>query len=282
MPRMTPLIFAITENLSTPTNFQAQGDGTYSFAFPFGTTLDFTSLDAIFRTGADVDQNTVAWIDLFGVDSSGNLWHTRKAVYNTGRSTAVKRLSNGDICVPEWEAPSIITSAALKSFRLATELTGAGHAYVVTEVASTSSSILEVYVQDMESTGWTKTTVASIDDAAPNSILKRNVYYIELMIYTGLTAQITSSEFCQIDANGLGLDERNIWPVCVIQTNMRGLICLTIPVNESLACPGLSVWVQGMDANQTIDIQPTGDIQTFFASITVDDLKNATDEKIRP
>ncbi|KAF8803102.1 hypothetical protein BYT27DRAFT_6743633 [Phlegmacium glaucopus] len=283
MPRTTPLIFAITGDPPSPTYFQAQGDGKYAVVSPFGTTLGFKSLDAIFRTGTDADQNTVEWIDLFGLDLSGNLWHTRNAAYDTGRSTAVERLSNGDICVPEWEAPSIITSAAIKSFRLATELTGAGHAYVVTEVASTSGSILEVYVQDMASTGWTKTTVASIDDAAPN-ILKRNVYYIELtvrkggVLVPGLTAQITSSEFCQIDANGVSTSVVS-GQVYVTQTNTQGLICLTIPANESLACPALSVWVQGMDADQTIDIQPTGDIQTFFASITVDDLKKATDQK---
>ena len=64
----------------------------------------------------------------------------------------------------------------------------------------------------------------------------------------------------------------------ITKTNARGLICLTIPASESLACPTLSVWVQGMETDQIIDIQPTGDIQKRFASITADDLKNAKDQ----
>ena len=57
-------------------------------------------------------------------------------------------------------------------------------------------------------------------------------------------------------------------------TNEGGLICLTIPANESLACSALSVWVQGMDADKTIDITPTGNIQKRLANIkTKKDLK---------
>ena len=96
----------------------------------------------------------------------------------------MKRLSNGDIVVPEWEAPSIISSKTISSFRLATEMNGAGNVYVVTKLDSSSSSALEVYIQDMASTSWTKTAVASIDHAAPD-VLKRKVYYVELTVRKG-------------------------------------------------------------------------------------------------
>ena len=64
------------------------------------------------------------------------------------------------------------------------------------------------------------------------------------------------------------------------RTNEGGLIYLTIPANESLACPALSVWVQGMDADKIIDIAPTGNILKRLANIkTKKDLKNAKDQK---
>ena len=67
--------------------------------------------------------------------------------YESSRSFAVKRFSNGDIVVPpKWEAPSIINSEEISSFRLATEVNGAGNEYVVTELDSTSSSVLEAYI----------------------------------------------------------------------------------------------------------------------------------------
>ncbi|KAF8798433.1 hypothetical protein BYT27DRAFT_7123094 [Phlegmacium glaucopus] len=284
MPRTTPLIFGIAERPRSVTYFQAQGDGTYSAVYPFGTDTQFAfQLEAVFRTGLDVDQNSVEWIDLFALDSSGNLWHTRNAVYDTGRSMAVKRYPNGDIYVPEWETPSIISSQTIKSFHVAKELTGDGHAYVVTELASSSTTgVLQGLVQDMASTGWTTFAVAAIDQAAPD-ILKRNVYYVELtvrkggIITPGLAAKIMSTEFCQIDANGVSTSVSS-GQFVFTHTNARGLICLTIPADESLACPALSVWVEGMNGDQTIDIQPTGDIQSRFASITVDDLKKAQDQ----
>jgi hypothetical protein len=70
MPRTTPLIFGIAgdsirDGTRWATYFQAQGDGTYSPAYPFGTKLKFSYLDAIFRTGPDVDGNNVEWIGLF-------------------------------------------------------------------------------------------------------------------------------------------------------------------------------------------------------------------------
>jgi hypothetical protein len=50
--------------------------------------------------------------------------------------------------------------------------------------SSTLGWTVESYVQDMASTGWTKTTVASINHDVPN-IFKRNVYYIELTVRKG-------------------------------------------------------------------------------------------------
>lgn len=285
MPRTTPLLFGI-DHSNQATYFQANGDGSFSPAYPFGTDLKFTYLDAIFRTGRDVTENLVQWIDFFALDTSGNLWHTRNAAYDTGRISAVKHLSNGDICVPEWESPSNITSKAIKNFDLTMEVNGAGHAYLVTVLDSTSTSAtLEAYIQDMSSTGWTTSAIATIDrtESAPE-ILSRNIYYVELTVQQGslipptaLTVKITSSEYCQIDANGVSTSVSS-GEVYITKTNTQGQVYLTIPTKASLACPALSVWIEGMDADQWIDVEPTGKIRQLFASITVDDLKKATDQ----
>ena len=170
----------------------------------------------------------------------------------------------------------------------------------------------------MASTGWTKTTITSINHAAPD-VFKRKVYYVELTVRkggviapgkifdilvnsmtkcidnTGLTTKITSPEFCQIEVScvfyGMFL---KAFLLCITRgsksvasgrfynthINEGGLICLTIPANESLACSALSIWVQGMDAAKTIDITPTENIQKRLANIkTKKDLKNAKDQK---
>ena len=65
MPKTTPLVFGVRKDTSLATYLQAQGDGTYSAVFPFGKDHRFTYLDAVFRTGPDVNQNNVEWIGLF-------------------------------------------------------------------------------------------------------------------------------------------------------------------------------------------------------------------------
>jgi hypothetical protein len=164
--------------------------------------------------------------DLYGLDTFGNLWHTRSKAIDGSRFTAVKTLSNGDIIVPEWETASVITLNAVKSFDVAREMSGTGHAYVVADLSSLlSTASLEAYVQDISSTSWTANPVATFDHTTPK-ILKRNIYYVELTVrkggviapgkkinatrwtillitnQTGLTVKITSPEFCQIDLNG--------------------------------------------------------------------------------
>jgi hypothetical protein len=204
MTKTTPLIFGVrfAANGSGPyqvTYLQAQGDGTYSPVFPFGDLSVDSTFDATFRTGRDLDGKNVQWIgimllllelfplndtfpDLFVVDMNKNLWHTRNKAYDTGRTTAVKRRLNGDIFVPEWETPSIIISKRASSFKLANDVDGSGHAYLVMVPYRTENNIpLEIYVQDMSSTNWTKMPVFSIDHTA-SKILKRNVFYVELAV----------------------------------------------------------------------------------------------------
>ena len=90
--------------------------------------------------------------------------------------------------VPAWESPSIISSHAIKGFDLTIEVNGSGHAYIVTElVGSANSSSLECYVQDLSSTNWTKSSIATVDYDKPE-ILRRNVFYIEMTVRKGDTA----------------------------------------------------------------------------------------------
>ncbi|KAF8146822.1 hypothetical protein K438DRAFT_1990236 [Mycena galopus ATCC 62051] len=299
MPRIQPLVFAIDEDQKA-TYFQANGDKSFSAVLPLGADRRFTYLDTIFRTGHDSDGSKIEWIgvfsvlrasvsgyhvrftDVYGLDTQGNVWHTRNDAYDGSRSSAVQTV-NGYIFVSKWETPSIITSKPVKSFDVAVEMDGGGHAYVVTDLdLSSTTAALEAHVQDMASTTWTTSPISTVNRKAPE-VYKRNVYYVEIAVRKGgipapgLTVKITAPEYCQIDANGVST---SVTPgdVYTCATNARGLICLTMPTTEALVCPALSVWVQGMSADRRVDVHPTGKIQDRFASITVDDLKNAKDQ----
>ncbi|KAJ7897908.1 hypothetical protein B0H14DRAFT_2557425 [Mycena olivaceomarginata] len=220
MPRVKPLVFAIDEGQKA-TYLQANGNGTFSAVLPLGADRRFTHLEAIFKTGNDSDGSKIEWIGVFfvlcasvnvyGLDTLGNVWHTRNDAYEGARSSAVQMI-NGYIFVSKWETPSIITSKPVKSFDVAVEMDGGGHAYVVTDLdfGSTTAS-LEAYVQDMASTTWTKSPISTVNHKAPE-VYKRNVYYVEIAVIlrrvspkyscTGLTVKITAPEYCQIDANG--------------------------------------------------------------------------------
>ncbi|EED78240.1 predicted protein [Postia placenta Mad-698-R] len=295
-----PLIFAINE-VQQPTYFQADGTGKFNKVLPFGTTVKYTKMDAVRRTGLDADNVFLEWIELIAQDVSGNLWHVGSTPVEAESgpdslpSTSISALPNGDYAVQKWTDPLIISAAPVLGFAFSNS--GDGYRYLVmissgglgqsvnadVDVKAAQTSVLSTFVQDPATTDWTATQVTSTSVDLPNAE-KQTVWYVEVAVtdsnriqMPGLTAVVNAVEYAEIDINGITTSVDAVRSYTTV-TNAQGKVCFTATANVDLSCPTFTLWVEGMEAEHRVDIQATGDLETKFANITVEGLKEAKDQ----
>ncbi|GBE85635.1 predicted protein [Sparassis crispa] len=282
----TPLIFAI-DQYHRATYFKADGRGGYASIYPLGETVKVTQLDAVLRKGVNVENQSMVWIEVLAMDTSGNLWHVESAPSaDTPPSpsmviSSITQATNGDFIVTKWRSPAIISSAAITGFALSDS--GQGFSYLVATSTSSQSTVLTSIVQDPTTSDWTTTRLAE-SSMQVGDVVRRSVYYIEVTCrdenqiqMPGLSAIVSAIEYADVDINGVTTTLDGLRSHSTL-TNPQGKICITTPVDNELGCPTFTIWVEGMNAEHHVDVQPSGNIQAQLASITSDELKNAQDQ----